>query len=436
MAGILIIFLYLFFVFVYFARSRANTVLNSAKWFIFANLFLVIVYMFGGVHYYDKLSYYAMSFMLINIISLLTSEHCGYVASIKKSLYIRLAPSSLPRKIRIIGFLCIIGSWFYITDIMGRGEFSIGLRQGGPLSPLGALGSIFLCTGLFVWLYSLYIAIETRRYPSLIGCLCLLFYVSADVITAARSQTITMAISTFIVFLYAIKKSKFKVSARLCSFMITIMIFSSFIFGYIYLISTTRSVFDPTADMVVFSESWFGAQIDNRTMNVLEQVGPLHKPISDLLFYYSHQLVNFSIYYERYSYPPTMGLGTFHYITRRFETVLGPLSDGVFNHIDKIFTGVSMSWHTWGTYQKNMLVDYGKVGAIIVNIILGFLMGISRRAVTDIPSPINVVLQALICTGAILAIHSTPFASVGWAYPFYMALLFKISLRRSNCLKS
>jgi hypothetical protein len=429
MLGIFIIFFYLFAVILYLKKSNANGILNASKWVIIVYLFLVVVYTFSGIHYHDNLSFYAITFMLINIIILLMSERCGYLALKKNILCEKSISFSLPRKIQVIGILCIIGTCCYIADIIRLNEVSFGLRiVDYEISWLGKIGFVFLCLGLFVWLHSLYIAMEAQKYPCLLGFLCLFSYISKDVIQAARGHVITISIATLLVFLYAKKKTKMKISSSLGIFIFLFFILGSFVFGYTYLISTTREVIADNIDKVSFSESWFGAQIGSETQEALDKLGPFRKPMSDLLFYYSHEFINYSIHFEYYNYTPTMGLNTFSYVTRRFEGILGSVSDDIEKQIEQTFTKANMSLHSWGTYQKTLLIDYGKIGTVIASIILGFLMGLSRKNVVFASTPTNVVLQTLICTGAVLSMHGLPFAEAGWAYPLFLAIFLKIRL--------
>ncbi len=415
----------------YLGKSNANNILNASKWFIIVFLYLAIVYIFSGIHYSDDLSYYAITFMLINVVILLMSERCGYLALKKNIYYKNTIPSTLPRKIKIIGILCIIGTCCYIADIIRLNEVSFGLRiLDYKISWLGKTGFVFLCLGLFVWLYSLYIAMEAQKYPSLLGFLCLFSYISKDVIQAARGHIITVSIATILVVLYAKKKTKIKISSYLGVFVFVFFVLGSFVFVYTYFISTTREIISDNIDKVTFSESWFGAQIGCETQEALDKLGPFRKPMSDLLFYYSHEFINYSIHFEYYNYPPMMGLNTFSYITRRFEGILGPVSDDIEKQIEQTFRKANMSLHSWGTYQKNLLIDYGKIGTVIASIILGFLMGLSRKNVVFTPTPTNVVLQTLICTGVVLSMHGLPFAEAGWAYPLFIGIFIGFANRK------
>lgn len=434
MIGIVVIFFYLIINIVYFLKIKPLAILDAKKWFISAHLFLIVTYLFSGIHYFDEFSFYTGIFLFISAVALLISEYIVYSA-FKKHRHYGVIKQYIfsPRKIEILGIISIIGASLYIADVLILNEINLGMRiQEKRNSWVGAIGVVFLCNCLYVWLYSLFFAIKSNKYPSFIAFLCLLFYLSLDLINASRSHSTAATICTFIILLYLRQKTTFKYSKRMGMFIVFVFSFISLLLGYIIVIGTIRAEFAPKSDTIPFYELWFGAEYNNEALDTLNYMGVFREPVSEMLFYYSHQFPNYNIYFKNYNYPPTMGLSTFSYITRRFEWIFDdPLISGVDDEIERIFSNAYMSHHTWGTYNKNMLIDYGKIGTVIVNVLLGVLMALARTSCMAKPSANNVVLQSLICAGAVLSIHGTPFAQPSWAYPLYFALIIKFWFERN-----
>lgn len=439
MINILIIFLCLIGIPIYFFKSDAKTAINSSKWYICIYIFLIVTYLFSGICYYDEVSYYAMGFLTMSSIFFLISEYFGYSTLKVKYTYVVLMPSSLPRIVRIVGIICLIGGVSYIVDVIRLNGINFGFHhEDYKISWVGSIGHFSLCIGLLVWIYSLLIALKSHTNPSFIGWSCLLVYLCRDLVLASRGHFVNAFVVSMIIFFYARKRTqtKFLISNYFRKFIIIITFFS-LIFGFMVYISIVRNPIPDKYDPVIITARYFGASVEDETKNMLDKAGIFRPSVMTFLFYYSHLFPNYSVYFNHYDYPPTFGWISFLYITRRFESLIGKnISTEVLDYIDYQFSSnMIMSIHTWGTHHKNLLIDYGKIGATLANIIFGFLIGLARKCAIIRPSPINVLIQALICSCIVLSIHATPFANMGLAFPLYAALLLKPLLKNQGLVR-
>jgi hypothetical protein len=174
----------------------------------------------------------------------------------------------------------------------------------------------------------------------------------------------------------------------------------------------------------------FDAQVNPELDEILEDMPPrVRDGIAELLFYFSHEIPSFLVFWDSERPGPYGGLWQFPFIARRLENV-GLLSISVDDRMNSVYDLYAASGRfaqVWQTWFRDLIIDFGTTGALIVSALLGFGAGRVQRRMMKNPS----LSSGFLYTGVLLCCaYSILLAAVSdTLVMFYMAGAIVLYLR-------
>jgi hypothetical protein len=98
---------------------------------------------------------------------------------------------------------------------------------------------------------------------------------------------------------------------------------------------------------------------------------------AELLLYFSHEIPSFLVFWESSPPGPYFGLWEFPFIARRLESA-GLVTSTVDDRMATVYASFAQSGrfsHVWQTWTRDLIIDFGRTGALLLIIALGFASG-------------------------------------------------------------
>lgn len=372
-------------------RKSIGILCNELFWLCLFWLLIVGVFLYSGVYY----GVYGRSAQLIVFLSLCSvAFYIGRKRGLSRKVYVYDSESiSDHTKYTILGVFCLFIYLFEIFRLNGISIFFMSDYYGKRetyISNLGAISSLFVPILLVQGLYLFSKQYVEKSKFSLYGALLLLLYCLPSVLQTGRESFLYIIIGIISIYGFKseIKNSKFSNNLSCYHFVqvkkqkirdkIIIKILIPFIIlliGYfIYYISIGR-----------FTDNEINAFLVNNSVSPSTQKeallwGHFEFIYYNILSYFSHQLPFLDLQLQHYNGPYMCGLYELNIISRRLPDSLGLDYKSVYesyqtmfikNHCD--FTG------GWNTILGSFISDFGRVGAVFMSFIVGYVVGKIRK---------------------------------------------------------
>jgi hypothetical protein len=420
-----IILLYLAAAAAYFIISDRNNILSPIKWYVWSFGFVVVTFLFAGITYSDEVSFWAVVFLLVCSGAFIGGSHWGLRRGASRKQRPTATILNSRHWQRTCAVASILGAAIYAGDQLSYESFDLGARFiGSEVSIQRQIGFMLLCLGIIPWLYHVNALSSGRRGLGWLGVGALIAYVSKDVVAAARGHSTIACAATFIVFIHGMKGLNVTSRWRRMAMVILGTALLAASGAYISFIASNREEINSRAssDKVIFLSEWFSGNVKESTLRFLDYIGPARDSVAELLFYYSHELPNLSIYYDNYSGELWYGLANFSYVSRRLKPLVGDVAASLEDSVDVAFEHGGMTVHSWGTYVKDLMMDFGRVGSPLLCVLLGLLCGYATARVRRQGTGMDLVLQAMLCTGVVFSVQGFPLGEEGWAFPVFVLI--------------
>ncbi len=383
------------------------------------------LYFFSGIEYSQNISSNTIIYVSVSLITYIVSFYYGTIINSRIIRRNILTSKELRINTKVLFIPAMIGSFIWIIEIYRLNEVLFGQRiENFRISLLGVLGYIFLSISLVIWLLELTYSLRYGSYIRFHGIVSAIIFLIPSVITAGRQSILIIIVSSTIIMLYSLR---FKIPYNIRrSFKIVIVCLIAMITIYLIYISDVRS---GVSNKIALFEYILGSTTSQDTINFANLFGPFKDLIMEGLYYYSHELPMFEVFFREYDGPKFLGFFQFHYIGRRLPISWGLNYDNAWYYIDLMSERNDLYSHVWRTALSSIIVDFGRIGAQIYISILGILSGRVYNNYNKSETSYNFVLLAIICTGVIFSIQYSPFNETGWAYPLFWILLLPLMQR-------
>jgi hypothetical protein len=344
------------------------------------------------------------------------------------------SPKSLIKvKLNRLCLFSVFGAALMIFDLLRLNEVNFGMRIVDlKISLFGVLGNAMESLGIIAWLVSLYEYRMNKVKIPLVAYLALIAYVSGGILSAGRQSILLISIASVILLIWSKKRKNeltkpspitaFKKSQPWRLYIVLILFFSYFI-----VISNVRSGISNLEFKNKTLEKSFNAKTSSITKNEYNKLGVFSDIYIEYLYYYSHELIRLDVFYQHYHYHPLFGLGQLGYVERRLQWLFGKQSDLSWNEQVKAIERIGkFSSHTWGTFITNFIVDFGRIGTLLMCLLVGVIVGVLTKAFDREVSSFSVVRLCIVCAGAVFSIQFSPFSELIWTIPVILSSFLKV----------
>lgn len=382
-------------------RMRKNRV--SSIPFLVIPWVLVFTLVFSRTIVYLNYKYNVlpMVYIVLCIVSISVGNMIGQRTKIKSNRIVSCGDNecyiNIGENIKIINLLCVVsifGSLCYSADILFVSGISLNLGSSGvrdlfvqrnisALSQIGAVtgwGAYFALLGLI--LLGKYISRKTKTFWILTVTLFSLF----SIMSAGRQvvfQLMIIVIAGLLFYFEKVKdrsnKQERKYSKKIKQYAILVIVLIVVYFGYI---AVTRNDGNISTSKYVVLKTLSNFDMDSEFLKllwVLPEV--LMDTIVEGIVYFTHELKAFSTMWNYDNSYLTLGGYSMPFIARRIEDLhlnyfeWQEVSDSVGLFLQS--NGVSR--YGWQTAFSFMLVDYGKIGTVIVCFVIGVFSGRAEK---------------------------------------------------------
>jgi hypothetical protein len=301
------------------------------------------------------------------------------------------------------------------------------------ISTIGVLGNVLASFGIIVWLYGLYGYVIEKKRIRLISYLSLVSYVAGGVVSAGRQAILIIILSSVILVLWGLKSKRDThksvtfaniKKSQPWGFYIVIGVF----FAYFVSISNNRSRISDIDLRIKSYETVFNAKTSEHALLTGEKLGPFQDIYMEFIYYYSQELIRLDLLFQDYHFPPLMGLSQLSYVERRIDWLIGTPSEKSWNEIVNVLEKKNkFNSHTWGTFITNFIIDFGRLGAPVVCLILGWIFGILFKEFKREANSFSVIRLSILCAGIVFSIQFSPVSELTWTVPAIMSSFIIVS---------
>jgi hypothetical protein len=425
---LLILFVFLLSVGFWYKLMSASSLFELPFLIYVSYGFLLITTFFSGITYHSGSAFNILPYFIFTLILLIF----GFI--IGKTFLVKLRIKYISINLDTISHLAIFGSILFCYDLLRLNTVFLGMRIDDlKMSIFGVIGNAFASLGIIGWLYNFFYSRVSKSKLSIFAYLSILSYLLPGFLTAGRQAFILIFLSTILIFGYTRKLNRSSISDKPTPSYYGFYLVIVLVMIYFSFISSVRSGISEITGKLNVYEKEMNATTSVNTLKLAESLGPLEDIFMEGLYYYSHELVRLDLLYRYYDYPPLLGLWQMSYIERRLNWLVGPQGDISWGlQVAALETYGRFSSHTWGTFIGNFLIDFGRIGTLIVTLVLGFVLGLSFRSFRSNSTAKNIVSQALICAGVLFSIQFSPISELIYVFPLVTSVLFKISPKCLN----
>lgn len=399
-------------------RTNSTGILRMALWVFIAYSFLILTHIFSGIAYYSGKIERIFPYFIACLLLLVLGEYLGAKITTTRGAFIKIKPKTL-------AYISSIGAILQVFDIYRLNEIIFATRIiDFQISPIGVVGSILSSIGLISWLSGLYEYcihnIEIRYW----AYLSILSYIAGGILTAGRQSIIIITLSSLVMFLWSRQKRKElgpEVLKHTKKPVFLVVIASLFIIYFLVVPSVRSLVFD-TDNKISMLEYGFNAKISESTTTMVHHMGPLSDIYIESLFYYSHQLRHLDLLNQYYDHFPLFGLAQLHYLERRVQWLIGEQNEICWRKVeDALEQKGAFDSHSWGTFIAGYILDFGRIGTLILCFFTGFIIGILYKNLKENESKPRFIRHCILLSGVIFSIQFSPLAELTWTSPLILS---------------
>ena len=380
-------------------RRKRNMLGNELTYITFWWWLPIVLYFSTGVQWYAyDSSTYAISYYIIAYFLLVLSRQIGmkykFVINAKNwgggTTYELLTINEK----RINGFFLIglIGVLLYIVDYLNHNSITKDSRY-SVLTIWGTLGFFFCPILLTVGFYLVaHCLIEEKRF-SIKGLFCLILYLLPNTLNSGRESLLIVFVGLLVIYSISTADRKgikqyFKRSDL--SKYILIGIALVIIVGVMVVVSASRfGNLEANAFLL-------RARLPEGLKQKLDSLRVTKNLAYNFISYFAQQVPYFSFVFDNYSGPYYLGLYEMNILSRRLPS--RSFYNGN-NIISRVISGVPTVFsHGWPTGMASLIYDFGKIGALIAIVCIGYFIGRKRAEFTRTGSIRSIVAIALFCS--------------------------------------
>lgn len=405
-----------------FNKKRKNNIINPCAWLFVAWLLIFGLYYFSGIKYFYKVEYTTYLFIALSGIMFFGFFAFGFFLKTKREISIFNLKDDIYFNKKKYLYISLFGLLLYVFDVSRLNIFAIGMRNlNMNVSLIGTIGSFMAYSALFLWLYELVDIFEKNKKLKISSFFPLFIYLIPNIIVGGRQAFMIATISSMCIYIYLSRKKTKYINKKKIVFIMLILLTLFIIYNAI--IIQNRSTY---TDMNKHYEVSFGSIISQNTLNLIGKTGIFQEQALAFIYYYSHEIPSFAVILQEYDYPPLLGMFELNYISRRLPASLGLDYMLGNNEIERISFSIGTRATLYRTLLRDFIIDFGKIGAVNVSAIVGFMFGRSFKKFTKQQSRYRLVLQSMLCAAAVFSIQYSPIYEIRWAFPFYWMLLIPV----------
>lgn len=426
----LIFFTIWFLIFFILFRRKSNYIYNPIIWLLMGWSLVFGLYFFSGIDYEYKLSLEAGAYFW----AIFVSTFIGFKLSKKfgitlgKSKRKRIVPkinefTSSTYKLYI--GLSFAGGLFALLDILRLNSLSFDLHTSLNISGIGNIGILLSSIGLVMWLYECVRAITNNLRFRMSAFLGLGSYLLPGILTSGRQSSLIAVVSTIIILFYSfsrVKKYKYSIYIKAPVGIVAILLFL-----YTTVVSASRTA---VSSKVALFEYMYACKLTDATANLLNYLGVFKTFVMEILFYYSHELSMFEVFWRYYDGPCFWGFSNLQLLSRNImiEDNIS-IYDKIWIYLNALSNKAGVYGHVWRTASANCILDFGKVGGLIFALIIGYLLGRYYKKSIREKTVYHTVGLSLFCAGMFFAMQFSPICEAYWVYPIFWWLLLPFAER-------
>lgn len=419
---VLFIVVYLLVALFFIFHKSKKFIINPLFWLGITWGLIFGLYLSSGISYPERIPIYVYIYLISSGLVFIIAFYFGkrviiFTKSTKSNQLIKKKHNT-----NMYFFISLTGLAMWLVDVLIHNDINIGYRiENYNITSVGSMGAIFLYASLIVWLYELSYTLRYNTKIKITMILSAIIYILPSIITAGRQALLIFSFATLIVIVYSFN---IKISKKLKKRLILLMIFviSGFVV-YNMFISSTRYKVD---NKVALFEYMLQSNTSQETINFVNSMGVLADVTLDVIYYYSHELPSFSLFFENYNEKPLLGIFQFHYIGRRIASITNIASDSPWVQIENYSYYYGINAHTWRTAIASFIIDYGKTGAFLFVFLLGLLSGNIYSMFLKNKSIYKLLLVTFVCVGMVFTIQYSPFSEISWVYPLFWLILLPV----------
>ncbi len=385
-------------------KTNNRIFFNEIFWmFIFWGL-IIGVYCFSGVKWKYSVTIDLIIYLLVAFSLFMIGRKYGYTKKVKmyyqefskinQNFYCRLG---------IIGVIA-----FSIDYIRLNGLFAS--KSGYNISIVGSIGNLMIPILLVLGLYMFAESLINNGKINIKAILLLVAYAIPCILNSGRESIAFIFIGIAAIYgyyAYFNKKTYRVVKLKKLLIKILIAIFAICVICFIVYISKERFGDNEVSTFLNTHNVTLTAMKDAEAWGNFEF---LYYNISS---YFSHQLSFLEFMLKEYHGPYMYGMYELNIISRRLPAFLGLDYNLVSQQLRRLYIlkGVSYSGD-WFTILGSLIVDFGRVGSMVVIFLCGYLCGIVKKNLSLYSDISYVVLRAIICICMFSSIQLGPFYNI------------------------
>ena len=300
--------------------------------------------------------------------------------------------------------------------------------EGDGAGILITVATVLACCGLIVALVETCRAVREQRAIPLRAWFSLAAYLAVTILTGGRPGFVLGTLSLCIAAIASIQMSGLGF-ARFRKTLLAGCAIALASAGYIVFVVSTRTVgFAGDMDTkIALVNSLLGSSLDPRFRDSVRPYGVVGDTVIEAFYYLGPQFEGLDYALQHYEGPHGGGLTEFPYITRRIENLSGmKILDPINDAYNRMFEKIGIFPHFFATAAQNTSLDFGPFLSIPFVFLCGALSQRSRRRALDHREPLQIAMQALICTGAAWTIIFSPLDEQSWSFPLIWVIVIPI----------
>ncbi|PLT62633.1 O-antigen polymerase [Mediterraneibacter gnavus] len=359
------------------------------------------IHMFSGVSWKYSMSIWLIVFVGLSFIAFLIGRKHGKNRRVK--LFFRETSSKDTRCFITLG---ISGALLFAIDyIRLNGLFTA--KSGYDISIIGSVGAllvpILLVEGLYIFAKTL---VDSNRI-SFKGILLLIGYSIPCILNSGRESLLFIIIGVMSIYGYnAYFFQKYWRIIRPKKIIKTILIVFAVFFAMWFMVHISKERFGSN-EISTFLNSH---NITAESRAEAKKWGDFEFLYYNIASYFSHQVSFLEFMLEEYKGPYLFGLYELNIISRRLPNFLGLDYQLVTQQLRQLFflNGVSYSGD-WFTVLGSFMVDFGRIGTVVMCYICGFCVGKIRKKIELTFDIRYAILLAIVCICMFSSIQLGPF---------------------------
>lgn len=396
------LFLICFFViFIYLVRKTRYRCLAEPLYWLSLFWFLILgVYFTSGIQYKYGLSFQTSTFLFICCSLFLCGYHYGFRRSTR--CFVNKELTSSVNKYIIAGIMGVIA---FAGDYVRLNGIAEGKSTDTQISIIGSIGSLFVPILLLLGLYLNAVKIKKQDSFDMLGVILIIGYSIPCMINAGREAILFAIIGIMCMFGYKsiLQRNEKKRHNKTIFIIIGIFIVVGLAFTIIQ-ISQKRFTDNEINVLLTYRD------VSSKTMNDASSWGSYEFLYYNIASYFSHQIPFLDFTLREYDGPYMCGMYELNIISRRLPEFLELDYNLAFAKLGHLFNSKRETFSgAWNTVLGSLIIDFTWVGAIILTLVCGIIIGKARKKFIKTKDARYATLISLICLSTFSTIQLGPF---------------------------